>query len=351
MTSSYNPFTMLFAALGMLALVGGALAAAAWQHVVQQSRLEAVRQWELRKFHAGLLDRVESLAEKSGMLTSADLCPVRFRFRMGVPAVPLSEAYSVSADLTGPGAADSPVYCHIRNGTIEFGLMPSGSYQLRVSAPESYVLEHDFEVLQGVPVDRVVLCPDRSPPGSAIGVEIVWPEGVLADDVICVCDIERDTVTLRDWTWRPTEDGCVRVVAGEDLDLISEKNFDWIAEEAARDGIAIVEGASYRNCCVRAISIYAVPSGSASAPVRIARCVFDDELHAGDSLSGEQSSAGPSWPTVGCRDSPPTYAWSGGGTDVTWRITTPDELVSFLLHRDHDSAADGTHEPVVCPGE
>jgi hypothetical protein len=71
----------LLGLLGLLALAGATLAVTAWRAAEELATQEATRQSELREFHAKLVSEVRGLAEKSGMLTSADLCPVRFRFR------------------------------------------------------------------------------------------------------------------------------------------------------------------------------------------------------------------------------------------------------------------------------
>jgi hypothetical protein len=54
---------------------------------------EAAEDREFRRFHSELVGEMRRLSENAGMLTSADLCPVRFRLRQGdersFPALPV----------------------------------------------------------------------------------------------------------------------------------------------------------------------------------------------------------------------------------------------------------------------
>ena len=265
MTSSINQLHMLAAAMGALALVGAAIAAGMWHGVDQQARQEAERQKELREFHADLLNGVESLAEKSGMLTSADLCPVRFRLRVGTAGgnVP-SHTYTALARLIKPELQSFRTH---RNGRIEYGLMAPGHYQIEFKGVESYMLQHDFDVLPGVPIDRLVLCPPPTPLGLSMPVEINWPDSAAMEDVIAVCEIERNVASLGEWTWQPTEEERLRVIAGVNTHTVSDHD----------------------------------------------------------------SSTDSTCQTVACRSVTPSCQWTGGALDVIWQVTAPDELVALTV--------------------
>ncbi len=213
MKSFSNSWHITYALLAVQAVIGGALVAAIRHGIAEYSRLEGARRTEMNEFHDGLVAQVESLAEKSGMLNSADLCSVRFRLRMADSRAFPSEAYSIRARLisTDPGAL--PIDHFLRNSTLEFGLLPPGTYRLQLSVPDSYVLKHEFDVLPGVPVDRMVRCPNRTPADFSQAVDLVWPDAAAVDDVVAVLDVRRDAATLGEWTWQPTENGSIRVVA------------------------------------------------------------------------------------------------------------------------------------------
>jgi hypothetical protein len=330
--SSDRLFVLLSAALVIGITVSiGALAAAIWRSTDQSAAAERSRQAELQDFHTNLIQSMESLAEKSGMLTSSDLCPVRFRIRF--PGAWSFPTYDIRADLTAPGDENFSAQGIARNGTLEFGLVPPGRYQVRLRAAESYALEHTFDVLPGVPVDRLVLCPPQAPPGLATAIEVEWPESSAMENSITVCDVEPDDVALGEWTWQPVERPPVRVIAGSGLGLLSDADLAWTLAQAQTDGVEVVSGAPYLCCRIRGMTVYRRATGASGAPVQIARCVYTGDNNgtlSDNSPGGQNLRAGGLVDAVICRGPAPTFEWSGGALDGTWRITAPTELVARI---------------------
>jgi hypothetical protein len=267
----------------------------------------------LKNFHAGLLAEISSLAEKSGMLTSADLCPVRFRLRfadgIGHPSTEWRATLSVvkpggtTIDHTGAG------------GIVEFGLMPPGRYHLNLSLADSYTLRDDFEVLPGVPIDRLLRCPHSSPPNLAVAIEIVWPEGVDGDRILAVCDVERDAVTVGECLWRPQEEVPLPLVAATGRGDSADEELLWAIDELEPEGAEPVRSVPHRYCRLRGIRVYRCGPEADGSPETTAQCVFGDR---GD--DGAIVCAGPA----------PGFRWDGGDLNPVWRLPAPDELVAEL---------------------
>lgn len=156
--------------------------------------------------HQELVNSIESLAEKTGILTSADLCPVRFRLRradgLTVPLLrPLANLeveqdgefrYMLSATATSAG-------------TVDFGLMAPGQYRLTFHSVSGMRMQHEFDVLPGVPIDRLVTCPYASSPSYTVALNLNWPDAIAIHGLLAVCSVERASVTYGDWCWHPPE--------------------------------------------------------------------------------------------------------------------------------------------------
>jgi hypothetical protein len=201
----------LLGLLGLLASACGALAVTAWRAVGDLAAQEATRRSDLRGFHAQLVSEVRGLAEKSGMLTSADLCPVRFRFRMPDSQSPPGRPVQVSLQ---SGDNDWQLVSIGTNaaGIVEFGLVPPGEYRLTATMDDGYSLEHEFAVLPGVPVDRLVLCPNSSD-NLHTALQVEWPESLRSCRLRAVCEVERDDVRAGEWTWAPRDRGRLLVMS------------------------------------------------------------------------------------------------------------------------------------------
>lgn len=159
------------------------------------------------RHHEELVSSIESLAEKTGILTSADLCPVRFRLRRAdgytVPLASPIATLEIESDgeyrFRGSSAA-TPA------GTIDFGLIAPGRYRVTFRTADGMHLRHDFDVLPGVPIDRLVTCPGQSAPSYSVQLHVDWPDGIDAERLLAVYCIEPAPVTSGEWRWQPSNE-------------------------------------------------------------------------------------------------------------------------------------------------
>jgi hypothetical protein len=200
---------------GVASLASLALAAAVWCGAARLERIaeqQSRQRAELKEFHASLVAGIQSLADQSGMLTSADLCPVRFRLRfdraVGYPHPPI---ISKLVNMASPGEIVSPQFSP-STGTIHFGLVPPGRYRLNIRLFDAYELNHEFDVLPGVPVDRLVLCPNADPAGATVAVDVALPTSLQERGLIFLAHLCRDSVSLGDWDWSAIDPGGATVV-------------------------------------------------------------------------------------------------------------------------------------------
>jgi hypothetical protein len=188
--------------LSLLVTACGALAAGVWQSVNTFADKEAAEDREFRRFHSELVGEMRRLSENAGILTSADLCPVRFRLRQGdersFPALP------VLASLMSVDRPDELIQFDLGpNGVLQFGLVPPGPYRLSLQTQSGYVLEHEFQVVPGVPVDRLVTCPLGDASHLTTRIDPQHAMSSVGPDWTLVFYVERDDVTVGDWTWSP----------------------------------------------------------------------------------------------------------------------------------------------------
>ena len=322
--SSNFSLLLLLSVFTGIALAGAVLAAAVWRSADTFAEQEAARQAELKEFHGELISELQSLAENSGMLTSSDLCPVRFRFRkedsIGVPL------YDLEADLNGMRTGEHVASRTVHNGIVQFGLMPPGQYHLDIWIPGAYSLQHEFEVLPGVPIDRLVRCPRPNSPMLSVSIEIVWPESADPGQLVAVCDVEPDSVTLGDWEWLNEDTSRVRVVAMCNSDMMMDGVLLATLAVDDPDGVEIVRGMPYRYGRVRGISVYRCDSAEVLAPIRIARCVFSAPEAYGQLVDSPEKEIR----LIVCQSTAPTFQWVSGQPPPIWRIAAPDELVAEI---------------------
>jgi hypothetical protein len=176
-------------------------------HTLVQQSGEAVA--EQQRFNKDLIDSLHELSERAGMLTSADLCPVRFRLRDSDGVSLPSDVMSATLEKQGAETGEFDVAIHqqsSRSGSFDFGLHTPGHYRLRLETADGMTLAHEFDVLPGVPVDRCVICPKT----LDVGLNDAWAWAVLGPQ----CDIPNGVALLRvapteytfgEWTWQPPE--------------------------------------------------------------------------------------------------------------------------------------------------
>lgn len=223
--------TSILAVLGaigcgaILALVG--VVALGVQGVRALAQEQSLARADLRQLHRELINSAHDLAERSGMATSADLCPVRFhlRFNDGIGAPSLA---AVQASLRSETRELSPV---ASPGLLRFGLMPPGRYALTLTAHETYQLYHEFDVLPGVPIDRLIECPKSDPPLDLVQIplELSLPDALRDRDLIWVCRITRGPVSVGPWTWRPAAEDETTVEASVQNDLPASRPIDGMS--------------------------------------------------------------------------------------------------------------------------
>jgi hypothetical protein len=211
MNTDWNPWRSLIVLQVAVLLVGCGVIAAVWRCVEFVIARDQQSQVEQQRFHTESIAALQKLATNAGVLTSADLCLVRFRLRSG-------EGHTTPSFLGGDtmfqlsarseGRLEGVMRAAMDTaGTLDFGLNPPGDYQLRLKMPDGMVLLHDFEVLPGVPIDRVIYCP---PPAyaddRALRIEIVWPAALEDAPPLAICLIEPASFAHREWEWNPAPD-------------------------------------------------------------------------------------------------------------------------------------------------
>lgn len=325
------------------ASVGGAYLSAAamivlaitgWRAVDATLVRDAEFKREQREFNTELVDAIGNLAEKTGVLTSADFCPVRFRLRFPGGGIP---AQKVRAGLTNlaPNAHESLECCSTGSGTIDFGLQPPGRYRLQLTAFDGMVLEHEFEVLPGVAVDRVIFYPKSWPPGvSPVNLEIVvnWPGELSSEDLIALIEIDPGPFEAGDWSWKRAGDRPLQAIAATSLDHDSAAEAlrhlqlaGKLSGEFQPDPYAVAAvPVPYRHCQIGAITFLRRRHDSPS-PDQFR--VLGTLLYSPKESS--QSATGRCWEAL---DAPPRYEVDPSLKNQ-WTVEIPIECTRELLER------------------
>lgn len=186
-----------------IALIGSSVVG--WRMITVLERRRVEEQESARRFNAELVEAVHSLAENAGVLTSSDLCPVRFRLRSTDLHTSVPPARSATGELflrgdDGQFRSRNTVSSK-PSGTLDFGLQEPGRYRLLLSSADGMTLEHEFEVLPGVPVDRLVRCPAGDPNGTLSSVAIDWPDELSHVRMAAVSRMRPAELELDGWTW------------------------------------------------------------------------------------------------------------------------------------------------------
>jgi hypothetical protein len=163
-----------------LLLVGCGIVAALWRAVDCQSVRDRQLLAQQQRFHTESIAALERLATNAGLLTSAELCPVRFRLRLGgghtIPSFAGGEPHFRLWTCTEAGRESVMTSQMNAAGTVDFGLNPPGTYEVELRMPDGMFLLHEFAVLPGVPVDRLVCCPHTAMPGDLrMALDVDWP--------------------------------------------------------------------------------------------------------------------------------------------------------------------------------
>jgi hypothetical protein len=195
------------AGMYMMAISTAGLSFVGWRSLdALERRLADDRQAD-QQFNEGLVQAIERLSESAGLMTSADLCPVKFRLRLSGEHGGVVPMRPVTAEL----CSQSPdgKFHHVcsaasrQSGLIDFGLREPGRYRVRMEMSDGLTLEHRFEVLPGVPVDCLVRCPGGSPQGTEYSIGINWPPELSEHRLAAVCRLMPRGFEQDGWTWSP----------------------------------------------------------------------------------------------------------------------------------------------------
>jgi hypothetical protein len=216
-------------------------------------------------------------------------------------------------------------------GVVNFGLVPPGRYLLELQNQDDYRLTHEFDVVPGVPVDRLVLCPysvniphltTRIDPESSGP----WDDTGL----VMLFYVERDDLTVAEWTWQPNHRAGVWVAAAtSDSDASAEE--DRPLADIAQHG-EVLPAVPYRNARCAAIAVYQSRSGDKHAPSFLATFRFRPEA--------DRDAAGEAWPEPVCViDAPlPRNLRSIHDRESSWTIELPLAMTREIEERVNDAA-------------
>ncbi len=322
------------------AICTGSLACGLWWALDVVMARDARMLAEQQRFHTESVAAIQRLAENAGMLTSADLCPVRFRLRdaseFGIPA---KSPIARLGRINGSGVQNEPQVWMNASGNLEFGLMRPGPYRLSLTMRDGMTLEHEFVVLPGVPVDRVVQTPRRTVGATPrIVLTIDWGEALAREPLIAVCQIDPAPAVIGNWTWQPNPDWQpVYAVATncpahpEDLDRFT---LQMAATVCPADFLLV----PYQYMQLTEIAFLTrQPMSDASADELIELGTVRFRVAGGD--TGDLSQVKTSWMT----DAPPPCLerWL-----VNWKVSLPPDVVGELQvrldRRSAESVADST---------
>ena len=311
------------------------LAITTWTSVNATLKRSAEANLRQQQFNEGLVESIRDLAEQAGVLTSADFCPVRFRLRFPDGGLPAEGASGRLFSLTDDDPDRIMVRASQASGLIDFGLQPPGDYRLELTSAHGMTLEHEFEVLPGVPIERVVLCPNGPHPAqSPVNVEVIvdWPEQFSAHQLIALIEIRPGPFEEQGWCWRPSVDSPLAIAASNSLtqdlseELIEEMCFSGELAGRATEEIypAASVPVSYRYCEIWAVT-FLLRSRDEASRVQVqsvGTVVFDSE-GSGARVSEDD------WSVPG---SPPTYE-ADSNISNRWKFEIPQESVSELVER------------------
>lgn len=315
----------LLALQGAIAVCLIALATVAWLGVQRLEARDAARQQDLRQFHAELVANIAKVAERAGVLTSADLCPIRFRARL--PSGQSPPARALTAQLTSLEPARETLLMDSNSaGIVDFGLNPPGRYRLELQTEDGYALRHEFDVLPGVPIDRLVLCPNRQPGVETPLIAFPIPESLTSAGLIAALCFEQDDVTIGEWTWRPLERGRRWVVSGE-ADALD----DWAAEVASTGRLDgdVAGRLAFRYCRLVAVSFWRLGAGR-DPPREVKRFEFSGIAGGAGPGRAGPGDDGPGDDVVILRSDPPRYERDPNASLQPWAVPPPTELETAL---------------------
>lgn len=305
------------------------LAIAHWSESDASLTREAAFRAQQREFNESLVLAINNLAEQAGILTSADFCPVRFRMRFPDGGVPAMTATATLARTTADGREQVCQLSTTISGVIDFGLLPPGRYLLQLDWHEM-CLEHEFDVLPGVPVDRVVICPPSSNPSQmTVDIDINWPPELSSESLAAVIEVRPGPIEKQDWRWEPAVDWRLQTVAATRIDhdslreLVRRLQVEGVLPEQvpiAPDAAAV--SVPYRYCQIHAITFIYLSHGEQSR---------DRPQVLGTLLYGtrerDESVPGPGWQAT---DSPPVYEATPNYFNP-WTVDIPQECETQLL--------------------
>lgn len=314
------------------ALIGSSVVG--WRLISVWERQHEEVQNSQKHFNQELVQAVHTLAENAGVMTSADLSPVKFRLRSVASPNSLPPARPVSAELLQ--ASESGSYRSLTNGMsrasglLDFGLHEPGQYRLRIKMPDGLSTLHDFEVLPGVPVDRLVRFPGGSPNGAEYSIVLDWPRELAQARIAAICRIEPCGVDLDGWEWTvpPSESG----------ELMWCQNCTFRPSDAAVTGFVPCETIPMLGATEAKAPLYCRHWGLAEIIfVRLSdskdssECVvLGSARFGGDTAVDNEATlvgdAGycPIWRVAGERP-----GWEAAGT-TEWKLQLPPEIVKHL---------------------
>jgi hypothetical protein len=324
--------------VGGLATVG--MACATWRAVDTAIRHNAEVMAAQQDQTQQLVESIRTLADQAGMLTSADLCPIRFRLRSRdgylVPA--LRPMAALEREINGEFTDLSSILA-TTGGNINFGLNPPGRYRLTIRMDDGMHLQHEFDVLPGVPLDRLIVCPNRSANAGKLWLDVDWPRQLDRHRMLAVCCIEPMPFTRGDWMWQPSPrwDVVYGLVGSSEQEFAAADQF-LLAQrielpDDPENGLQPATGMNvrFRYCRLKQVTFLG-RFGEGRELTALGTVVFE---------SGPLESASVNATTWYCNAPAPTFEIKG--IEGHWLVQMPDDVVDELLQRIQDlTSAQGT---------
>jgi hypothetical protein len=275
MNTDWNPWRSLIVLQVAVLLVGCGVIASIWRGVEFVIARDQRSQVEQERFHAESISALQKLAANAGVLTTADLCPVRFRLRIGdghnIPSFADGGTKFQLSARTETGLTEVACVNMDSAGTVDFGLNPPGDYRLQLEMPDEMTLTHDFEVLPGVPIDRLVYCPQPAyVDDRRVQIQIAWPPEFQHIPPLAVCLVEPARYVVREWEWQPPPHWEPVLVPASPYD---PDQWASLAEDegALPGGLTVLEPPQipYVYCQIREISFFVASSPGPDAVPRM----------------------------------------------------------------------------------